>query len=143
MPSIYEIIITLVALVICTFTDIKKREINPLIPVLLIAAGFLTPNKNLVENIMCFMIGFAPIFLVNRVGNGGDGDALMCGAMGFSMPLNFGAMVFLITCILYIVVLLPAVLITKNKKLQLPYIPFLLFTYIIVLIIHISGGVLA
>ena len=143
MPSVYEIIITIVALTICTVTDIKKREINPMIPVLLMAAGFLTPNKNYMENIICFLIGFAPIFLVNRVGNGGDGDALMCGAMGFSMPLNFGAMVFLITCTLYVVVLLPAIILTKNKKLQLPYIPFLSFTYIIVLIIHISGGVLA
>ena len=143
MPTIYEIIISMIALIICTVTDIKSKSIIPLVPLLLIVAGLFTPNKDYLANFYCLLIGFLPIFLVNRFGNGGDGDALVCGALGFSMPVNFGAKVFLLTGVLYFIVLLVVVIIKKDKKLQLPYMPFLTLSYIIVLVLHMSGGLLS
>lgn len=140
LPSTYEIIITLIALAICTVTDIKRKEIYPIVPILLFVAGFFTPNKNYFENIFCLVLGLVPIMIVNRYGNGGDGDALMCGAVGFSTPLNFGSMVFLLSSFLFFIYMLPIVVKEKTIKIEKPFIPFISLSYIIVLIIYLSGG---
>lgn len=140
MPSTYEIIICLIALIICTITDIKSTTIYPLVPLLLILAGLFTPDKNFQNNIYCALIGFVPLFVLNRFGNGGDGDALICGALGFSMPVKFGIRVFFLAYVLYAIILLIAVIITKNKKLQLPYVPFITSSYIIILLMYSLGG---
>lgn len=140
MPSTYEIIICLIALIICTITDIKSTTIYPVVPLLLVLAGLFTPNKDLQNNIYCALIGFVPLFVLNRFGNGGDGDALLCGAIGFSMPIKFGISVFFLAYVLYAIVLLIAVIITKNKKMQLPYVPFITSSYIIILIMQVYGG---
>ena len=139
MPSLYEIIIVSIALLICTITDIRTRQINPWVCVALIVAAAFEPNKDYVNSLITALIGFIPLFIVARVGNGGDGDALLFGAIGFTVPFTFALYLFFLTSFLYVIVLTGVVIKTKDKKKQLPYVPFISAAWVLLLIMYSTG----
>ena len=85
-------------------------------------------------------LGFFPLFIIALFGSGGGGDALLAGTLGFILPFRFAAYLLLLASILYVLILAVLVWKKKNRKLQLPYAPFLGSGWLIVLITSLFTG---
>ena len=141
LPTLYELIITGITLLICTITDIKKREINLWACFGLMIAAAIEPNKDFSMSFVSAALGFIPLFVIARFGQGGDGDALLMGALGFTLPLLYFLYLYFVTSILYAVVLGAIIIIKKEnrKKKVLLYAPFVTGAWIIMVILLATG----
>lgn len=134
-PTLYGSILCILLLAISTYTDIKTRMINPWLAVIVLGLSLIEGKSGeLIYYLAGAMCAFAPIFITARFGSGGDGDALIAGVIGFIMPLPFTASWLIFTHLFYIITLGIAVIKTKDKKKQLPFIPFMAAAWIIVYI---------
>lgn len=139
MPTLYELIIVSIVLIICTITDIRTMTIPPWLCLVLIAVAAFEPGRDYANSLISALAGFIPLFILARIGNGGDGDALMFGAIGFTVPLVFALYLFLFTSILYTIVLGGVVIKTRDRKKQLPFVPFILAAWTILHVLHYTG----
>ena len=142
IPPLYPLILSFAAIVACIITDLKWRKIYPLICLFFALLSILDPQKNYLTACGSAFLGFFPLFIMALFGSGGGGDALLAGALGFILPFRFSAYMFLTASLLYIVVLAFLVWKKKNRKLQLPYAPFLGAGWLTVLIVSLfsNGG---
>jgi len=124
--SLYSIIIVTIVLIASTITDLKKRVIEPWLCLALVLAAFIDQPKDYAMSLLGLAVGFIPFFLMAIAGNGGGGDALLAGAVGWSTHLYLAAYTLLGATFLYAFVLLIVVIVTKDKKKQLPFAPFML-----------------
>lgn len=130
-PTLYELIICGIALTVLTIQDIKDGKISsPIVCLVLAVAAVLEFDKDFLQRLYGAALGFIPLFLVARFGGGGDGDALVCGTIGFVMPLRFTAYFLLFTSTAYVIVLAIVKIITKNQTKQLVYMPFASFGFV-------------
>lgn len=140
MPSVYALIISGLALAITSITDIRKREICPWVCLALIVLASFDPGKNFGLSILTSFICFLPLFISARIGNGGDGDALLMGAVGYATPFLYGVYTMLFASILYVIVLAAVELYKKKRRMQLPYAPFCFAGWLVVLIFYLTGA---
>lgn len=139
IPSVYALIISGLTLAISSVTDIKKREICPWVSLALVVLASFDQGKNFGLSILTALICFLPLFFSARFGNGGDGDALLMGAVGYATPFLFGVYTLLFASILYVIVLAAVELYKKKRRMQLPYAPFCFGGWMIVLIMFLTG----
>ncbi len=139
MPTAYELVITGIAILICTITDIRNGTIFPLVCLALVIAAAFEPGKDYALSLISAGISFSILFIIARFGKGGDGDALLNGAVGFTLPLMYMLYVFLIASVAYALVLGFFILRTHNREMQLPYAPFILVGWIVTLILFLTG----
>lgn len=139
IPTTYELVITGAAILVCTVTDIHSWKISPWVCLALVIAAAFEPGKDYVMSVIGTFIGFAPLFIVARFGKGGDGDSLLNGAIGFTLPLMYMLYMFLVTSVLYAVVLAGVVIRTRNMEKQLPFVPFLMAGWIVMLVLFLTG----
>lgn len=133
--SLYALVITFCVLATSTITDLKMRVIEPFLCLALLLAAFLDQPKDYVQSLFGLLIGFVPFFIIALAGHGGGGDALLAGAVGWTMHLYITAYTLLFSTALYAVVLIIAVLVTGDKKKQFPFAPFMLAGWIASLLI--------
>jgi Flp pilus assembly protein protease CpaA len=138
-PSLYSLIASGIALVICLVTDLKSKTICPWVCLALIVAASFEPHKDYVTSIIVALIGFLPMVLAAKFGNGGGGDALLIGALGYTLPSLFSLYMFLLASFFYVVVLAVVVIATKDRKKQLPYVPFVFAAWLVLLVFHLTG----
>ena len=138
-PSVYALITSGVTLAICLFTDIKKQLISPWVCLALVIAASFEPGKDYGMSIVSALIGFLPMLLAAKFGNGGGGDALLLGALGYTLPFLFSLYLFLLSSFLYMIVLAAVVIKTKDRKKQLPYVPFVFTAWIVLVVFHFTG----
>ena len=138
-PTVYALIASGAALVICLFTDLKNRSINPWICLALVVAASFEPGKDYAMSIISALIGFLPMVLAAKLGNGGGGDALLLGALGYTLPFLFSLYLFLFSSFLYLIVLAAAIIKTKDRKKRLPYVPFVFAAWIIMVAFNFTG----
>lgn len=165
-PTLYELIICGIALVILTKQDMQYslysilyklytlfslkfllrsfcgplkdgRISSPIVCLVLALAAVIEPDKDFFQRLYGVALGFIPLFLVARFGGGGDGDALVCGTIGFVMPLRFTAYFLLFTSTVYVIVLAIVKVITKNKTKQLVYMPFVSLGFVAAIVYSI------
>lgn len=140
IPPLYPLLLSLAVIIACIVTDLKCRQISPLICLLFVLLSLLDPQKNYLFAFGGAFLGFFPLFIIALFGSGGGGDALLAGTLGFILPFRFAAYLLLLASILYVVILAVLVWKKKNRKLQLPYAPFLGSGWLIVLIISLFTG---
>ena len=142
IPPLYPLLLSFAAIITCVITDLRWRKIHPLICLIFALLSILDPQKNYLTACGGAFLGFSPLFIMALFGSGGGGDALLAGALGFILPFRFSAYMFLMAFLLYIVILAFLVWKRKNRKLQLPYAPFLGAGWLTVLIISLftNGG---
>lgn len=142
--TVYELLTAGIILVICTIADIRRNEIVfiPCFTGILISLFF--PQKNLMSSIGGALLGFVPLFVSALLGSGGGGDAIVAASVGFIYPLTDATYIFLLASAAYALVLGIAVLISKNNKKQLPYIPFLSGSWVAISALSViqNGGIL-
>jgi len=141
-----DLFMILVMLVWTGAQDIKKGEINIMIPVCIMGLDlgirFLGGNLNLTDTFEGAAIG-AFIMLLSMITNEsigmGDGIILLCtGAVaGFekNMELFFSALILCGMCGLFLVLVLK-----KSRKTKVPFVPFLLAAFGIMEMISLSSG---
>lgn len=139
-PSVFALAATGTALLICLITDLKKKEISPWVCAALVVVTSFDPGKDYVLSIVSALIGFLPLYISALIGHGGGGDALLSGALGYALQIMFALYTFLFASVLYALVLAVVVIITKEKKKQLPYVPFLTAGWAITLLIYVLEG---
>ena len=125
IPPLYPLLLSLAVIIACIVTDLKCRQISPLICLLFVLLSLLDPQKNYLFAFGGAFLGFFPLFIIALFGSGGGGDALLAGTLGFILPFRFAAYLLLLASILYVLILAVLVWKKKNRKLQLPYAPFL------------------
>ena len=140
IPPLYPLLLSLAVIIACIVTDLKCRQISPLICLLFVLLSLLDPQKNYLFAFGGAFLGFFPLFIIALFGSGGGGDALLAGTLGFILPFRFAAYLLLLASILYVLILAVLVWKKKNRKLQLPYAPFLGSGWLIVLIISLFTG---
>ncbi len=142
IPPLYPLLLSLAVIIACIVTDLKCRQISPLICLLFVLLSLFAPQKNYLFAFGGAFLGFFPLFIIALFGSGGGGDALLAGTLGFILPFRFAAYLLLLASILYVLILAVLVWKKKNRKLQLPYAPFLGAGWLIVLIISLftDGG---
>lgn len=140
MPTLFEIIATGVVLVICVITDIRKNIIWPWLCILLVVVASFEPNKDFGMSALTAAIGFLPMFVIAVIGKGGGGDALLMGALGYTLPFIFSLYMYLASSMYYVIVLSVVVIKTKDSKKQLPYAPFVFAGWLTMLILYMTGA---
>ena len=140
IPPLYPLLLSLAVIIACIVTDLKCRQISPLICLLFVLLSLLDPQKNYLFAFGGAFLGFFPLFIIALFGSGGGGDALLAGTLGFILPFRFAAYLLLLASILYVLILAVLVWKKKNRKLQLPYAPFLGAGWLIMLIISLFTG---
>ncbi len=140
IPPLYPLLLSLAVIIACIVTDLKCRQISPLICLLFVLLSLLDPQKNYLFAFGGAFLGFFPLFIIALFGSGGGGDALLAGTLGFILPFRFAAYLLLLASILYVLILAVLVWKKKNRKLQLPYAPFLGSGWLIVLITSLFTG---
>ena len=140
IPPLYPLLLSLAVIIACIVTDLKCRQISPLICLLFVLLSLLDPQKNYLFAFGGAFLGFFPLFIIALFGSGGGGDALLAGTLGFILPFRFAAYLLLLASILYVLILAVLVWKKKNRKLQLPYAPFLGSGWLIVLITYLFTG---
>lgn len=142
--SIYELLTTGIILIICCISDIKRNEIMYTPCFIGVLLSLIFPQRNLMKSIGGALLGFLPLFITALLGNGGGGDAIVAATLGFIYPLTNAAYIFLLASSAYVLILSVIVLVIKDKKKQIPYIPFLMGSWLIITIFSISqtGGIL-
>ena len=140
IPPVYPLLLSLAVIIACIVTDLKCRQISPLICLLFVLLSLLDPQKNYLFAFGGAFLGFFPLFIIALFGSGGGGDALLAGTLGFILPFRFAAYLLLLASILYVLILAVLVWKKKNRKLQLPYAPFLGSGWLIVLITSLFTG---
>ena len=133
-PTLYELIICGIAIAIMTVEDIREGKISPPICLILVILAAFEPAKDYLAGLYGALIGFIPLFLCARFGGGGDGDALVAAAIGFTVPMRFEVYFLFTSSVVYVAVLAIAVLRTKNKYKQYPYLPFMAIGFVITVI---------
>ena len=126
-------IIILIALAIASFTDIRKGEIPvwvfPSAAILVCTVRFWEGSFDLMSSIIGFFIYFTIYILFALFAKSGGGDAIMMGSMGFMIYAYPTLKVIIISLLVYIVTVIAIVIskgaeLDRNKRLQLPYAPF-------------------
>ena len=140
IPPLYPLLLSLAVIIACIVTDLKCRQISPLICLLFVLLSLFDPQKNYLFAFGGAFLGFFPLFIIALFGSGGGGDALLAGTLGFILPFRFAAYLLLLASILYVLILAVLVWKKKNRKLQLPYAPFLGSGWLIVLITSLFTG---
>ena len=140
IPPLYPLLLSLAVIIACIVTDLKCRQISPVICLLFVLLSLLDPQKNYLFAFGGAFLGFFPLFIIALFGSGGGGDALLAGTLGFILPFRFAAYLLLLASILYVLILAVLVWKKKNRKLQLPYAPFLGSGWLIVLITSLFTG---
>ena len=140
IPPLYPLLLSLAVIIACIVTDLKCRQISPLICLLFVLLSLLDPQKNYLFAFGGAFLGFFPPFIIALFGSDGGGDALLAGTLGFILPFRFAAYLLLLASILYVLILAVLVWKKKNRKLQLPYAPFLGSGWLIVLITSLFTG---
>jgi leader peptidase (prepilin peptidase)/N-methyltransferase len=122
----------LIALIMATFTDIKRREIPiwifPTLSVLFIILNFSQMNWK--ESFVGFSLAFLSFLFLAIFFEGGGGDIIMMSCMGFILGIKNITYIIIFSsmlCILYYFI---------TKKNDSPYAPFALGGYLI------TGGLL-
>ena len=117
----------LIALIIATVTDIKKREIPiwlfPLISVLFLI--FHQQPINLTFSIVGCLIGIAAFTIMALFFEGGGGDIIMMGSIGLMYGPIALAVIITISSFLCLIYRL------YSKATTVPYAPFVLLAYIL------------
>ncbi len=133
--SVYPLILSAVMLCICTITDLKFRRISPALCLIFLLLSCFSQDKNYLHSFGGLCLGFLPLFVAALAGNGGGGDAVLAGALGFILPFRFAGCLFLTASFAYILMLLVMIRRTGNPKTRLPYAPFLAFGWFVALMI--------
>ena len=139
MPGWYGLAISAAALVYLTIKDIRTKEISLWVCLGVAVLACLEPHKDFMNGLYGLLIGFIPLFLIARIGHGGDGDALVAGALGFLLGPGTISYTLIFGYIAYFFALAIAVIKTKDRKKQLPFIPFMSFGYAVVLLLASVG----
>lgn len=134
---VYPLILSAVSLCVCTVTDLKVRQISPVFCLIFLLLSCFSEDKNYLHSFAGLCLGFLPLFVTALAGNGGGGDAVLAGTLGFILPFRFAACLFLAASFSYILVLFAAVRRTGNPKARLPYAPFLALGWFASLIISL------
>ena len=130
LPGVYSLILVTLFLVACTVTDIRNRTVSPPLCLCLVCLSLLEIPKDYLQSLYGFLIAFLPFFLVALFGSGGGGDALMAGAVGWVCGPRLSAYTSFLSSAYYAVVLLLVVCLTRDRKKQLPFAPFLLAAWL-------------
>lgn len=129
----------LIYLIICTFTDLKKRSISLIISTVFILAGLIlcilgySPHDNFISLLLSLLPGGVLLLLSVVTKEAiGYGDGLMLITMGFylSHPENLSILLYS----LIIAGIFSLFLLTLGKyqrKYKIPFSPFLLLGYLI------------
>lgn len=137
-PSDFALLVSGITLMICTITDLNNHKIFPLIPILLFIVSSFDPDKNYIASLITGLLCFAPLFISARFGKGGEGDSLVMGAVGYATPTMFGLYTLLVASVSYLITLIFVMIATKRKVKQLPYVPFILIGWLVVLSLYVS-----
>ena len=141
LPTLFEIIATGIVLVICVVTDVRKSVIWPWLCGLLVLVASFEPNKDFGMSILTAALGFVPMFIVAVLGKGGGGgDALLIGALGYTLPFIFSLYMYLAASLYYVFILSVVIIVTKNKDKLLPYAPFVFAGWLTILILYMTGA---
>ena len=142
IPPLYPLLLSLAVLIVCIVTDLKCRQISPLVCLAFLLLSLFDSGRNYLASCGGAFLGFLPLFIAALFGSGGGGDALLAGVLGFILPFRFAAYLLLTASFSYMLVLALAAWKTGNRKIQLPYAPFLGFGWLLVLMtaLFLDGG---
>ena len=138
LPPLFVIICVTLFLCACTAVDLKHKEVSldgALALVIVQSVYQLTTHyTDWMTLLLGFTVAFIPYFLMAAVGNGGAGDAVVMGAVGYCIGSNLSVFFCFVASVLYLLVIGLAGLKTKNWKIQLPFVPFALGAWGVALI---------
>lgn len=142
IPPLYPLLLSLAVLIVCIVTDLKCRQISPLVCLAFLLLSLFDSRRNYLASCGGAFLGFLPLFIAALFGSGGGGDALLASVLGFILPFRFAAYLLLTASFSYMLVLALAAWKAGNRKIQLPYAPFLGFGWLLVLItaLFLDGG---
>lgn len=121
-------------LLVNTLNDIRKKEI--LLSSVLVMFLVTIIDGGWGEDFYMSFVFFIPFMIIVFVlGKAGIGDLIVMTMMSLRLPYQENIRVQLFSMIIYMVALIIAVILKKDRKMRLPYIPFLLSGYVVNLVL--------
>ena len=134
--SVWSILFVLLLLVICMFTDLKKKEISMKIVIGFGLVGFVILFRDFMITTPYFpkgtLVGIL-VLLISHVSHGavGDGDAYVLMVTGLVLSLQENLILLIGASVVAAVFgILLMVIKRVDRKKELPFIPFLSITYV-------------
>ncbi len=128
--------IIIIFLTLSTLLDVKKKEVNTILCVIVAAVGLVYELFIMKTNIAIIILGILPgvfLMLASIVTNEeiGKGDAVILSTIGIFLGLKKSILILINA--LFMTVLIGGIFLLikrKNRKYKIPFVPFILFSYI-------------
>lgn len=128
--------IIIIFLTLSTILDVKKKEVNTILCVIVAAVGLVYELFIMKTNIAIIILGILPgvfLMLASIVTNEeiGKGDAVILSTIGIFLGLKKSILILINA--LFMTVLIGGIFLLikkKNRKYKIPFVPFILFSYI-------------
>lgn len=128
--------IIIIFLTLSTLLDVKKKEVNTILCVIVAAVGLVYELFIMKTNIAIIILGILPgvfLMLASIVTNEeiGKGDAVILSTIGIFLGLKKS--ILILVNALFMTVLIGGIFLLikkKNRKYKIPFVPFILFSYI-------------
>lgn len=139
MSNYVEMIVIILFLLVCSYYDIKEKIIYTNICVLFFLASIIVELVILNKGLTVLMCGIIPavfVFVISIISNEsiGKGDAFIFLVIGIILGVIETFVVFIMALVITVIYSIPLIVFKqKNLKISLPFSPFILTSFIIVL----------
>jgi len=128
--------VIMIFLILSTLLDLRKKEVNISLCIIFALVGLIYEIFISKTDILSIILGIIPgifLMLTSIVTNEeiGKGDAVILGIIGIFLGLKKSILVLIYA--LFMTVIIGGILLIirkKNKKYKIPFVPFILFSYI-------------
>ena len=128
--------VIMIFLILSTLLDLRKKEVNISLCIIFALVGLIYEIFISKTDILSIILGIIPgifLMLTSIVTNEeiGKGDAVILGIIGIFLGLKKSILVLIYA--LFMTVIIGGILLLirkKNKKYKIPFVPFILFSYI-------------
>ncbi len=128
--------VIMIFLILSTLLDLRKKEVNISLCISFALVGLIYEIFISKTDILSIILGIIPgifLMLTSIVTNEeiGKGDAVILGIIGIFLGLKKSILVLIYA--LFMTVIIGGILLLirkKNKKYKIPFVPFILFSYI-------------
>lgn len=141
MSSYFEMIVIILFLLVCSYYDIKDRvvytNICGLFLLIAIILELMIVNKEITV-VVCGIIPSIFIFIISIISNEsiGKGDAFIFLIIGIMLGGIDTLIVFFMALVITVIYSIPLLIFRhKNKKISLPFSPFILTSFMIFLLL--------
>lgn len=138
--NIIEIIVCMCFLIICCLTDLKSRIIYRNICIIFGIVCILLKiflNNEIIKTVLIGIVPGVILYFISIITREsiGKGDAWIFGVLGMYIGALYSTVLLMISLIIVSIFSMPLIIKQKNLKAELPFSPFILLAFTILIII--------